>query len=172
MYLVEFVEKRGGGVIFSSFRCGVLRSLIRPIFPEVAYAWRKVNGAGLRVVRRHPITEGLPEKFLTTYCDHGVLRLGARGVAPAIDMSGEVASACSEVGRGRVVFIGSWIGISPEGKPVYPLPSMDRRLLLNSIRWIAPRHKVSGDSTISDEVMLRVLRRERIIDSTHDGEGC
>ena len=60
IHLVEFVQKRGCGVIFSMFRCGsAARSMIRPIFPEVANAYSKANGKAMEVVEKsHPIAAG------------------------------------------------------------------------------------------------------------------
>ncbi|MDD5599641.1 MAG: hypothetical protein PHV82_16975, partial [Victivallaceae bacterium] len=80
MHLVEFTEKRGGGIIFSMFRCGgATRSLIRPIFPEIAHAYRKANGFGVTVVNKnHPVTKNLPVQFYTPFWDHAVLEVGSR----------------------------------------------------------------------------------------------
>ncbi|PIV64421.1 MAG: hypothetical protein COS11_02265 [bacterium (Candidatus Ratteibacteria) CG01_land_8_20_14_3_00_40_19] len=183
MHLVEFVQKRGGGVIFSMFRCGsAARSLIRPIFPEVAYAYNKSNGPGIMVVdKKHPVMRGIPEKFMTSFWDHAVMRIGPEGEVLAVDTNNDISIACGEVGKGRVVFIGPWIGIDKDGNPSYPLPSNDEILLLNSINWVTANrpspqpsptrgegYKVEG---ISEEIKLKVLRREKILDWTHDERG-
>ena len=173
--LVEFVQKRGGGVIFSMFRCGAAaRGLIRPIFPEVAYAYNKANGPGLVVTdKAHPIVEGLPAEFMTPYWDHAVLRLGSEGRMVASDRNGDVSIACGEVGLGRVVFLGPWIGLNRDGKPVHPLPAVDEKMLMNSIRWASGSpHRVKDESTkVSEEIKLKVLRHEKILDWTHEGRG-
>jgi hypothetical protein len=175
MHLVEYVEKRGGGVIFSMFRCGWAgRSGIRPSFPEIAQAYNKTNGPGILVTdRNHPITKSLPERFMTPYWDHAVMRLGPNGKTLAVDNNGEIALCCGELGKGRVVFIGQWIGINKDGNPSYPLPANDKTILLNSIRWMtdAPDRKIGGDNTISDEVKLKLLRREKILEWTHAERG-
>ncbi|MDD5678726.1 MAG: HEAT repeat domain-containing protein [Kiritimatiellae bacterium] len=175
MHLVEFVQKRGGGVIFSMFRCGVAaRSSIRPIFPEIAWAYNKSNGPGIIIAdKNHPIAQGLPEKFMTPFNDHAVMRLGPDGEVVARDSNDDVAIACGQVGKGRVVFIGPWIGIDGDGKEIYPIPSNDEKLLLNSIGWITAKssREAGGDNVISEEVRLKVLRRERTWDWTHDERG-
>ncbi|MDD5678798.1 MAG: HEAT repeat domain-containing protein [Kiritimatiellae bacterium] len=175
MHVVEFAQARGGGVIFSMFRCGwASRSGIRPIFPEVAAAYNKVNGPGLVVVDRdHPITKGLPEKFMTPYMDHAVMRLGPNGRALALDNSQEITIACGAVGLGKVVYLGPWIGVDQDGNPSYPLPPCDATLLLNSVRWVTadPFRKTGGDNAISAEIKLKVLRQKKILDWTHDERG-
>ncbi|MFA7516969.1 MAG: HEAT repeat domain-containing protein [Candidatus Ratteibacteria bacterium] len=175
IHLVEYVESRGGGVIFSIFRCGwAARSGIRPLFPEVAQAYNKSNGPGIIVTdQTHPIMKGFPERFMTPYYDHAVMRMGSQGKVLAVDTNGDVAIACGESGRGRVVFLGPWIGVNADGKPAYPLPPHDERLLLNSLAWARGNLKKTGENTgnISDQVKLKVLRREKILDWTHDDRG-
>ena len=175
MHLVEFVQKRGGGVIFSMFRCGsAARSMIRPIFPEVANAYNKANGKAMVVVdREHPIAAGLPEEFATPYWDHAVLRLGLDGRMIVKDTNGDVAIACGEVGIGRVVFLGPWIGLTSAGKSEPPLADVDQKLLLNSVRWAASSQyrKAGGTPELSEEVKLKVLRREKILDWMHEDRG-
>jgi len=175
MHLVEFVQKRGCGVIFSMFRCGsAARSMIRPIFPEVANAYNKANGKGLIVVgKEHPIAAGLPEQFVTPYWDHAVLKLGLHGRMIVKDTNGDVTIACGEVGTGRVVFLGPWIGVTSAGKVELPLADVDQKMLLNSVRWAAasPYRKSGGPPKLSEEVKLKVLRREKILDWMHEGRG-
>jgi hypothetical protein len=175
MSLVEYVEKRGGGVIFSMFRCGWAgRSGIRPIFPEIAQAYNKSNGPGMVVVdKTHPITKGLPEKFMTPFWDHAVMKLGPNGKTLVIDSGDEVALCCGQLGKGRGVFIGQWIGINKDGGSSYPLPANDKTILLNSIRWIvsAPDRNLGGDKVVSDEVKLKLLRREKTLEWTHEERG-
>ena len=175
MHLVEFVQKRGCGVISSMFRCGsAARSMMRPVFPEVANAYNKANGKGLIVVdTAHPITAGLPEKFVTPYWDHAVLKLGLHGRVLVKDTNGDVAIACGEVGVGRVVFLGPWIGVTSAGKVEPPLADVDQKMLLNSVRWAAssPYRKSGGAAEVSEEVKFKVLRREKILDWMHEGRG-
>lgn len=175
MHLVEYVETRGGGVIFSMFRCGwAARSGIRPIFPEIAQAYNKSNGPGIIVAdKTHPVTKGLPERFMTPYWDHAVMRMGPQGRVLVVDTNGDVAVACGEIGKGRVVFLGPWIGVNADGRAAYPLPPNDERLLLNSLEWArgVPGGKGEGAGDISDQVKLKVLRRERILNWTHDDRG-
>ena len=97
MHVVEYVQQRGGGAIFSFGRCGCTnRSILRPLFPEIAYAHARVRGTGIIVQdKHHPITEGLPERFLTPYWDHGVLELGTDGKALTID-----TRSCCQSSRG------------------------------------------------------------------------
>ncbi|MDD5677108.1 MAG: HEAT repeat domain-containing protein [Kiritimatiellae bacterium] len=175
MQLVEFVQARGGGVIFSMFRCGVAaRSSIRPSFPEIAWAYNKVNGPGIIIAdTNHPIVKGLPEKFMAPFWDHAVMQLGPEGTIIARDTSDEISIACGKAGKGRVVFIGPWIGIGSDGKAIYPLPPNDAKLLLNSIGWITANasRELGGDNAISADIRLKVLRRERTWDWTHDERG-
>ncbi|MFA7463023.1 MAG: hypothetical protein WCY59_07770 [Anaerovoracaceae bacterium] len=174
MQVVEFVENRGGGVIFSMFRCGWSRSGIRPIFPEVAEAYNKANGPGIVVVdTNHPIARNLPEKFMTPYFDHTVMRLGAEGKILAVDNNNDITIACGAVGKGRVVFIGPWIGLDKEGKPSYPLPSNDAKLLLNSIDWLTanPCRQADGSHEVAEKVKLKVLRRDMVLNWTHNARG-
>ncbi|MDD5677897.1 MAG: HEAT repeat domain-containing protein [Kiritimatiellae bacterium] len=174
MHLVEFVQQRGGGVIFSMFRCGcAAKSSIRPIFPEIAQAYNKSNGPEIIMAdTNHPIAKGLPKEFATPFWDHAVLRLGPEGEIIALDSNDDISIACGKVGQGRVVFIGSWIGIDNDGKPCYPLPPNDEKLFLNSIGWVASSVKrPTTNVQISAEVKMKVLRRERTWDWTHDERG-
>lgn len=175
MHLVEFVQNRGGGVVFSMFRCGVAaRSSIRPAFPEIAWAYNKSNGPGIVIAdTNHPIVKGLPEKFMTPFWDHAVMRLGPEGRIVARDSNDDISIACGQVGKGRVVFIGPWIGLGRDGKATYPLLPNDEKLLLNSIEWLTANsaRETRVDNEISEEVRLKVLRRERIWDWTHDERG-
>jgi hypothetical protein len=171
VHLVEFVEQRGGGVIFSMFRCGTTaRAIIRPLFPDVADGYNKVNSRGIIVTDvAHPIMQGLPREFLLPFWDHAVMRLGPQGRVLAVDTGGEVSIACGNAGLGRAVFLGPWIG---EGDDK-PLSETDKLLLLNSVAWAGAskfRNK-SAERTPSEAAQLKVLRRELMLDWTHDGRG-
>ncbi|MDD5678374.1 MAG: HEAT repeat domain-containing protein [Kiritimatiellae bacterium] len=175
MNVVEFAQNRGGGVIFSMFRCGwAARSGIRPIFPEVAEAYNKANGRLIEVVAKdHPLTKGLPGKWLQTYNDCASLRLGPEGIALAVDGGGRVTWCCGEAGKGRVFFLGTWLGLSSDGKPCYPIDPTERVLLLNATRWLTGQGAVnhSTNTAVSAEVQLKVLRREVALDWLHDEHG-
>ncbi|MFA7257670.1 MAG: HEAT repeat domain-containing protein, partial [Kiritimatiellales bacterium] len=174
MQVVEFVRNRGGGAIFSMFRCGWAgRSGIRPLFPEIAWADNKVNLEGIGItLTNHPVVLGLPPEFNTPATDHAVLRLGPEGEVLARNTNGDIVIACGQAGKGRVVFLGPWIGLDQDQNTPYPMPAIDEKLLLNSIGWVtAPAAKVAGTETnVSEEVKSRVLRREKIMDWTHDEE--
>ncbi|MDD5679422.1 MAG: HEAT repeat domain-containing protein [Kiritimatiellae bacterium] len=175
MHVVEFVQNRGGGVIFSMFRCGWAgRSGIRPIFPEIAWGYNKSNVEGsIMVATNHPIAKGLPKEFMTPGTDHAVMRLGPEGEIIARDSNDDILIACGDVGKGRVVFLGPWIGLDQEGKEASPLPANDKQLLLNSIGWTTANacKSAGGGTNISAEVRLKVLRREKVLDWTHDEKG-
>ena len=171
IHLVEFVEQRGGGVIFSMFRCGTTaRAIIRPLFPDVADGYNKVNSRRIIVTdAKHPIMQGLPREFLLPLWDHAVMRLGPQGRALAVDTGGEVSIACGNAGRGRVVFLGPWIGVDNDS----PLSETDKLLLLNSVAWAGAselRNK-SAERAPGEAAQLKVLRRELMLDWTHDGRG-
>ena len=175
MHVVEFVEQRGGGVVFSMFRCGtVARSMIRPMFPDVADAYNKVNSRGLIVKdAAHPVMEGLPGRYLLPFWDHAVLRLGPQGHALAVNTGGEAIIACGQAGAGRAVFIGPWLGVDESGQDAYPMPEHDRTLLLNSVRWAAAAQmrNRTNSTALSEATQLKVLRREALMDWTHNARG-
>jgi len=175
MHLVEYVQGRGCGVVFSAFRCGCsARTSIRTIFPEIGEGENKVNASGMIIRdKAHPVTEGLPGRFAHPYWDHTVMKVGPDGQVLATDGDGNVTILCGAVGKGRVVYIGPFLGLDWRGKGIHPMDPNDRRLLLNSIQWVgAAGGKAAGGSPkTSDGVRLKVLRRERIWDWTHDEKG-
>jgi len=130
MHIVEYARARGCGVIFSSFRCGCsARTSIRTIFPEIGEGKNKCNTTEMIVTdKTHPITQGLPERFMHPFWDHTVMKVGPDGKVLAVDGGENVTLLCGETGKGRAVYIGSFLGLDWQGEPVYPLDVNDRKL--------------------------------------------
>ncbi|MDD3926324.1 MAG: hypothetical protein PHT33_06680 [bacterium] len=160
--LADYVDK-GHGVLLTGFRCGPIRNMARPVFPEVGVAYNKVNTNGAMITDKgHAITMEVPERFYHSFWDHQVLRPGSSGRVLMKDTGGEALLVAGKEGSGRVVLCG-FDFYKPEGA--------NHRLLMNCIGWLGQAGLREHDKNIRESVELRVLRREKIWDYTYADRG-
>ena len=142
----------GKGLLCYNDSVGFARHGSLPLFPEIAkgvanpYPDQEGYAREGIVTRAHPLLEGIPvgTRFVVSYYDYILLEPGPQGTAivravigmPQGGVIGESLVVCGKVGKGRYVANGMFTGFSAGNQPVAP-ESVERRLLLNSIYWLA-----------------------------------
>lgn len=128
--IAEYV-RRGGSV---------LNIYHQHIFGSIGPGVLKVNVRQVRPRGQHPITEGI-RPFGTAWRDHIILKPGADATVFLENARGEPVGACGSIGAGKVVNCGLALGIKRDWRDSKPPTGMERKLLVNILRWLRPQER-------------------------------
>ncbi|MDD5678244.1 MAG: HEAT repeat domain-containing protein [Kiritimatiellae bacterium] len=164
--IADFVAQ-GKGVLAEMFRGGPVRTGTRPMFPEVATTWNRVNGSYVLAKGHHPVLKGLAAPACFKGYDHMVLKPGKAGEVFLVDVDGLPAGVSGEVFSGRYIALGVSLGDKE------PMEGNQRVLFLNCIRWLAGAKRLEGDALerSRQKAELSFLRQQKITDYTLDDRG-
>jgi len=135
--IMEYVN-RGYGVLLIADACGFRTWYddFRSPFPEVESPVGKVATMTGVVKGEHPVTAGLPKRF--RYGPKGwdaiVMEPGPSGRVILTNVDGAIIGVAGEVGKGRVVALGPFVGVDIE-KPQAEGPM--QQLAVNCVAWLA-----------------------------------
>ncbi|MFC1461040.1 HEAT repeat domain-containing protein [Verrucomicrobiota bacterium] len=157
---------RGGGVLLSHFRVGIIRNDQRVMFPEIGYGGPRIGERLVKITdARHPVTKGVAREFLNGYGEHIMLHAGEEGMVLGINSGDKPVLIAGEHHHGRVVLYGSYIydlysvSLAPHGANVI-LPE-EKKLVENALRWLAGGKKVDK---LDESYDLSFWRREKLMD--------
>jgi hypothetical protein len=138
--VADFVA-HGKGVMATAFRSGPVRTANRPMFPEVAFTWNRVNGNYVFPKGTHSLLAGVKEPICVSSWDHLVLRTGWLGRTFMVDGDDLPVAVYGHVLNGRYIALGWFVGLS--GKAT---TEGAKRVFLNSVRWLAAGPRLEGDA--------------------------
>ena len=165
--LVQEYVHRGFGVLLTGDACGFRTWYDDDVspFPQVEHPVGKTSSFALRVKEaRHPIAKGLAAEFLHAYWDHIVMELGPRGKTVLEGLNGLPVVVAGEVGRGRVVAMGPFVGITESEEEASPAGD-ELKLLLNAVEWLAATEKKNREAPLvpRQQIVEMFLARRRQI---------
>ena len=137
--LRAYVEQ-GGGVLFGHDTAWYMES----VFPEIAVrdvpknkveAERHVVETNLTVPEAHPALVGVAkgQEFGTEFRDHMIFKPGPQGTVVIRNTFGDPVYVLGEVGKGRVVYSGSYYGYAKD------LTGTEKTVFDALVRWLARR---------------------------------
>ncbi len=129
--LRAYVE--GGGGVVMTHDCAGMKPEV--LFPDVDAGWDRHIGQRISSFTNHPLTFGL-NAFDTAFGDHRDLKPGPAGQVVIKCIADKPVAVVGNVGHGRVVHLGSCIGLSAVSDEDAP-QGMEARLILNALAWAA-----------------------------------
>ncbi|MDD5679497.1 MAG: HEAT repeat domain-containing protein [Kiritimatiellae bacterium] len=159
---VDFVA-RGKGILACAFRGGYVRTINRPLFPEVGVGYNRVSANYVFARDGHALMKGVSTPWCHPAWDHIVMKVGPQGTAFLTDVSDDPVGICGEPRHGRYVAVGLFLGGGKE-----PLQGNEKVFFLNCIRWLASAKPLAGNELAQSRAAaeLAFLRQERIWDYT------
>ncbi|MDD5678180.1 MAG: HEAT repeat domain-containing protein [Kiritimatiellae bacterium] len=166
--LVDFAAG-GGGVFAGAFRSGYVRTINRPLFPEIGATDNRINGMWVKACGDSPLVAGLDRPFcLTAGWDHMVIKIGPQGRVFLADADGNPAGAYGSVYGGRYIAFGGFLGGTSNA-----LEGVERTFFLNCMRWLtagAPQAEAER-AQLREAAELAFLRQDKLYDFTLDEHG-
>jgi len=129
--LREYVEN-GGGLVMTHNCPGPKPT---ELFPEILAGQTHHTGQSIASFSNHPVTFGL-SAFTVAFGDHWDFEAGADGQAAIRCEADEPFTVVGTVGKGRLVRIGSCVGLNGRSEEEIPTGG-EARLLMNAVAWAA-----------------------------------
>jgi len=153
--MADFVA-HGKGVMATAFRSGPVRTANRPMFPEVAYTWNRVNGNFVFPKGEHELLEGVTGPICVSSWDHLVMRTGWLGRTFLVDGDDFPVGVYGHVLNGRYVCLGWFVGLAGENTQ-----ENAKRVFLNSVRWLAAAPRLQGDALAQSRLQAELWFRRQ-----------
>lgn len=157
--LTRFVAS-GKGLLLGGFRSGYVRTLNRPIFPEIGASHNRLNSPYIFAHGDSPLAQAIDKPFSAGDWDHLVLQTGPLATVFAADVDGAPIGATGEIYGGRVVVFGAKLITVPADAKMEDGPA--RRLMLAMLDWLGKTTKRSEQEITVNRLGadLAFLRRE------------
>lgn len=130
----------GHGLLMCHYGIGGYRC-VPEAFPEVGKNFHRMN-ENVFIVKnqKHPVMQGLPDRFMHAYYDQTLLEVGPRGTVLAENKAGFPTIVGGTLGNGRIVMTGSLLGFSGDATRAAPFGA-EKQFLYNAVRWLGTARK-------------------------------
>jgi len=138
--MLQQYVKEGGSLLLTYTTVAGIGSPFPEIVAGPANIQGKVKKKGKYCVRdklrtragNHPVLEGISESFYVYYQYHVPMLSGSKGSVLTKDAFGKAVLVSGEYGKGRVAFMGDFLGRRKDGTP----KGMEKKLLMNLCKWL------------------------------------
>lgn len=161
----------GKGILAGAFRGGYVRTANRPLFPQVAEVYNKVNGSTVVSFGDSELAKAIDQPFFTGGRDHGVLKVGPLGTVFAVSPGDNAPiGAHGSVYGGRYIVFAAPIGMAAATNA---MDGTSKQALLKMLDWLAAAPKLGEVQKAAHQAqaLLDFLRREKTMDWTLNGRG-
>jgi HEAT repeat protein len=166
--MVKFVAG-GKGILAGGFRSGYVRTMNRPLLPQVGATYNRVNGPYVSAFGDSELAKAIDRPFCPGGWDHLVVKVGPLGKVFAVN-GDDAVGVYGEAYGGRYLVFGAFLGMDAKTNG---MEGTARQVLLKSVEWLAAAPQLSAADKAKQEAQadLEFLRREQSWDWTLNERG-